>query len=291
MELFDLAEAESPLVTGSNTASSAGSAEPDVAALLAPLTTQLDGLARPVALRVLQRARGHLDAVESRLLADAVDSGSSRQDLDQLSKQAGRSNAAARKATRRADAVSKNPTLADKMSSGELTGEKVDAIADAAAKTDGDAAQDQELLDQVEKAPVDQVPQIVKDWLNQRTTEDETQSEHDRQRRNRKLERYNNNEGLDTIRACGDTATIDEIWNLINADADQLYRDEGGRDVPGYKHPTSHRQRLFDAFASRITGANTGHRIQVPGGGVHHHHHRPPTPATSPTPTPQVGRP
>ncbi len=263
MELFDLETGgDWPTATGPTGASlfdrqpacGQASGRPSIDALVRPLTQHLESVSRDRAMAVLGEVRGHLDAVEARLLADAVGSGASDREVDRLSSNSGGSKRNARKKTKRAKAVNKNPDLAAKLENGDLNDEKVDAIAGAADKTDGAAATDLDLIDEIENAPVDQAADIVRRWLNDRAADNEVETEHQRQRRHRCAKRFTNKDDLDTIMASGDTETIDRLWNLITADADKLYQAEGGRDVAHADHRTTPLQRLFDAFANRIDG-------------------------------------
>ncbi|NNE73279.1 MAG: HNH endonuclease, partial [Acidimicrobiales bacterium] len=132
--------------------------------------------------------------------------------------------------------------------------EKIDAIADAADKSDGAAAEDEQLIADIEEAPVDQAGDIVRKWLNSHADPDKTETKHQKQRRLRGMKRFETKDGLEALLATGDRSSIDEIWNLLNQDADAAYRAAGGRDVPGGKHATTPLQRLYDAFVGRITG-------------------------------------
>ena len=84
-----------------------------------------------------------LVALEAELFARNRATGASDRDNENL---AGRGSittkADAKKRAKRGAAVGPNPELADDLAAGELGSRQVDAIADAAMKTGGDAARD-----------------------------------------------------------------------------------------------------------------------------------------------------
>ncbi|NNE72528.1 MAG: DUF222 domain-containing protein [Acidimicrobiales bacterium] len=147
----------------------------------------------------------------------------------------------------------KNPKLGDKLRDGSLNDEKVDAIADASDKSDGAAAEDEQLIADIEDAPVDQAGDIVRTWLNNHEDPDKTETRYQKQRRTRGARQFETKHGNAAIMVEGDDSTIDAIWNQMVKDAQAAYQAAGGRDLPGAKHATTHLQRLFDAFVSRIT--------------------------------------
>lgn len=202
-----------------------------------------------------QRYRGMLDSVESIKLAGVVGADGDSRGAARAAGRGGKtSKREARRRGKRAAAVAKNAALADKMASGDLSGEQVDAIADASAKSDGAAAVDDDLIDSVANATADQSKKIADDWLADRADAESTQTEHDRQRRLRRASRYTNKDGLGVISIEGDQVTIDTIWAEMLTEANRLYLADGGRDVAGRLHPRTSAQRRFDALAKLILG-------------------------------------
>ncbi|NNE73893.1 MAG: DUF222 domain-containing protein [Acidimicrobiales bacterium] len=233
-----------------------------------PFATHVESLPADRSMALFASIRGWVDALEVETLASALTGGTADARVATLARSAGHSKHAVRRATKRAEAVHQNPVLATKLRTGALTTEQVDAIADAAAKSDGSAAADGQLIADVEASPVDQARVIVKRWMNDREDPDQTEAKYDKQRRLRGLRRFATKDGLEAITAAGDSASIEEAWNRLTQDADLRYRLDGGRDLPAGSHKTSHPQRMFDAFIGRITGHITndesGHTTPAP---------------------------
>jgi len=204
-----------------------------------------------------QRYRGVLDAVESRKLAEVVGADGDRRGAARAAGRGGKtSTREARRRAKRAAAVAKNKALADKMADGELSGEQVDAIADAAAKSDGAAAIDDDLIDAIANATADQSKKITDEWLADQADPNDVQTEHDRQRRLRRASKYTNKHGLGAITIEGDHATVDTLWAEIVGRANQLYLHDGGRDLSSRQHPRTRHQRLYDALVDLVLGVD-----------------------------------
>ena len=221
------------------------------------LVARVDGASPAEARVMVELGRAKLDAAEARRLAGEVGADGDTRQAARTARSGGkRSKASARRAAERARAVSKNERLADDMDSGRLSPEQVDLIA-GAMETDESAATDQDLIDRIADTSVDQGRKIVADWKHRKTTKDQAEAEHRRQRRLRSLRRYlNKTKGLDTITFEGDTVTIDEIWNLLQQRERQLHDADGGRDLDWTRHPRTREQRLFDALHDLICGAD-----------------------------------
>ena len=80
--------------------------------------------------------------------------------------------------------------------------------------------------------------------------------------------------GCFTIEIHGTDEECSEMWAKVAARADEMYEEDGGRDLPDSQHPRTHAQRLFDAFyelltqqpgAGRLINNETG-EVEHPGG-------------------------
>ncbi len=207
------------------------------------------------AIAMVGRLGSRLSAVETQILAaNLADTGSDR-DTENLAAKAGKTSKKQRKkATKRAKAARNNPELTDELANGDISEEQLDQLADADEKTDGAASRDEGLREKVRGSNPDQSGPIVKDFVNNHNS-GRAETEHERQRRLRSVSTFRTKDGLHAVMAQGDQPTIEAIWKLLGQDADSLYNKDGGRDVPNHKHPRTTAQRLFDAFAARMTGS------------------------------------
>ena len=201
--------------------------------------------------------RAVLDSAEAKRLAAEMRPGEDDKPTRRKAAAGGnRSRREAAKAAKRAAAVKKNPRLADDMDSGKLSSEQADTIADAASKSDGDAAVDQGLIDAVASAGVDAGRRIASDWLQKHADKDKVQSEHDRQHSQRRISTYvDAQRGTNVLKIEGSKAAIAELRNRIELRERQLWEADGGRDLARGKHKRSRDQRLFDAACDIILGA------------------------------------
>ncbi|MEE9414086.1 MAG: DUF222 domain-containing protein [Acidimicrobiales bacterium] len=200
-----------------------------------------------------------LSALEAELLAaHQADTGASDRETERLAGQDGkRSKREAKKKARRSKAVGANPELGSDLADGELSTEQLDAIAGASAKTGGDAANDKELISGIKDSDADESRKLAKQYVDDHGGPTGRESRHARRRRLRKLSRFTTEDGADAIMAQGDTASIEEMWNVLTGVADSLYRKDGGRDLPAHKHPRSRTQRLYDAMHQKLTGTGS----------------------------------
>ena len=164
-----------------------------------------------------------------------------------------RSRKESSKQKKRADAVGENPDLAKKLGDGDLGDEHLDAIADAAAKSGGDAARDPELIKELEDTKPDDAHKVTSKWLERRE-DDSAQSRYDRQRARRKCVKGRSlTSGCFTIELHSTDEDGAEMWTKISERANEMYIADGGRDVPDSEHPRTHLQRLFDLSLIHIS--------------------------------------
>ena len=225
------------------------------------ILAHLASLPARIAVPRINGYRTQLDAAEGSLLAAVVGADGNTKVAESIAKKdPKRSVRAARKAAKRGAAIKKNKKLADKMASGEISGEQLDVLADAETRTDGASLTDDELIDKVADANPDLGKSIIDDYLLDRDQAGKTQSRHDRQRAKRRVARFRTKDDCEAIMMAGDKATIDKYWNQLLRDANALYEKDGGSDLPLGSHPRTHDQRMFDALADRLAGmaSNTG---------------------------------
>ena len=216
--------------------------------LLSRVVADVGALSPGVGVRLAQAAQREFAAVEAEHLAALKKAGASDRDVQRRAAAGGtRSRKESSKQKKRADAVGENPDLAKKLGTGDLGEEHVDAIANAAAKTGGDAARDTELIKELEDTKPDDAHKVTTKWLERRE-DDSTQSRYDRQRNRRKCVKGRSlTSGCFTIELHSTDEDGAEMWTKINERANEMYIADGGRDVPDSEHPRTHLQRLFDA--------------------------------------------
>ena len=205
-------------------------------------------LAPGVGVRLAQAAQREFAALEAEHLAALKKAGASDRDVQRRAAAGGtRSRKESSKQKKRADAVGENPDLAKKLGDGDIGDEHLDALADAAAKTGGDAARDEELIKELEDSKPDDAHKVTTKWLERRE-DDSTQTRYDRQRSRRKATKGRSlTSGCFTIELHSTDEDGGDMWAKINQRANGMYIADGGRDVPDHEHPRTHQQRLFDA--------------------------------------------
>lgn len=196
-------------------------------------------------------------AAEVRVLARAQRRGSTDRETEDLADRNGKKSKKQRKtAAKRGATARNNPELVSHIEDGSVTAEQLDALADADTKTDGAASKDPDLLDTVRNSNGDQSKEAIKSFVDQHNAADE-ETQHQRQRRLRKMSKFTTKRGTEAILAEGDKSSIERLWKLIGNQAHDLYLSDGGRDLPNHQHPRSHAHRLFDAFVGNFDGSAT----------------------------------
>ncbi len=213
----------------------------------------------------IQSYRDTLVAVEALLIAQRKKAGHSDRANEGVIKNSGRvSKGEAKRRTKRADAVERNPALTTKLTTGDLSTEKVDLIADASAKTDGAAAVDASLIDDVSNANPDQAKAIVRKFVDHHIDQGDRDSRYAWQRKRRKVYRTTTPSGMSALVLEGDDQSIDAVLRAIRRRADRLYVTDGGRDVSVESHNRTHDQRMFDAAIGRVTAADAEDNSEQP---------------------------
>ncbi len=196
--------------------------------------------------------RRHVTALEAETLAAMKRAGGSDRKNESAVRSTGVTKTEAKRAASRANAVNTNPALATQLAQGELNEPELDAIAHANDETNGKAANSAELTKRVRAAGPDRAKAVAKEWVDEQRTQNDTDTRYAEQRRRRTVSRFTTRRRTAAILFEGDDETIDQVWDAISADANALYRADGGRDVPTHKHPRTRDQRRFDAFANRV---------------------------------------
>ncbi len=207
------------------------------------------------------RYQNWLIGLEAELFARNIAAGASDRDNEKLAGEGRKTTKkTAKKRAKRGKAVKENPDLAKDIASGDLGPEQADAIAEAASKTDGDAARDDELIDEIKNSSPDDADKIARRWVNKHNDIDEgdsAEARRRRQRRNRDVSRFDTEDGMAALLIKGDDESVDEMYAGLKALAKKLWKRDGGRDVPASKQPRTRPQRMFDAAYSSLTRPST----------------------------------
>lgn len=208
-----------------------------------------------LALESIEDFRGELNALEALLMAQRKRAGFSERSTETIMKRSGKvSKGEAKKRTKRSNAIDENPELAKKMSDGDISTEQVDLLAEASDKTEGDAANDPELIEEITNSNPDQGKKVISKYIDDHTSQSDRDARYAYQRKRRKVRKSRGANGMPRLIIEGDDHSIDRMLNEIRRQADGLYRKDGGRDVPNSAHQRTNDQRLYDAAFEQITG-------------------------------------
>ena len=230
-----------------------------VAALVGALLGELAGLSLEGAGRgvlrgvvaTLARVRAGADAAEARVVGalERLDDGG-LDAVEVLRRNTGSSQREARRRWRRARALTQLPNVARALASGDISTEHAEALARAAAATSPEVVDDDaELLAQVAGVPADRAGRYIEAWTQRRQDPFDLQAQHLRQRRRRRLNFGDGEDGMLMAHAAFDRVLGAQFRSLINGIADRIWRAEGGRDNPNSR---SAEQRRLDALAIAV---------------------------------------
>ena len=207
-------------------------------------------------IEAIDNCRNELAAVEALLIARRTQQGHSSRSTEGIIKQSGAiSKNEAKKRTSRAAAINTNPTLAKKLTTGDISTEQLDNLAEAADKTGGDAAKDTKLITKLSSANPDVGKAIVREYVEEHKSQGDRDAKHRWQRERRKVYKGQTRSGMAYLMIEGDDHTVDGMLRSLKRRANAMYQSDGGRDVPSAKHDRTIDQRLFDAAAEKLAGA------------------------------------
>ncbi|MEZ5167397.1 MAG: DUF222 domain-containing protein [Acidimicrobiales bacterium] len=143
------------------------------------------------------------------------------------------------------------PKTAEALAEGAITFEHAESVAKAAETVTAEKA-DAELVEQAKAAPADVFGKRAREWSTQNSEDDGT-VEYERHRRDRRVTKWVGDDGMAMVLAALDKPTGAAVWKTLEQRAEDLWRDDGGRDGDPDEMRTSE-QRLADAFVELITG-------------------------------------
>ncbi|MEZ5168341.1 MAG: DUF222 domain-containing protein [Acidimicrobiales bacterium] len=200
----------------------------------------------------LRRVRGALDAYEARVVC-AID-GLGDKGLDAAGVLRSEGRVSARAAGRMAATAKKLealPKTAEALAEGAITFEHAEQVAKAAETVTAERA-DAELAEQAKAAPADVFGKRSREWSTKHREDDGTE-EYERHRRDRRVTKWVGDDGMAMVLAALDKPTGDAVAKVLEQRAEELWRDDGGRDGDPAEMRTLD-QRMADAFVELITG-------------------------------------
>ena len=166
-------------------------------------------------------------------------------------REAGRmSTRAANKVAKTAAGLVELPKLAESLAQGKITTEHAEVAVSAAAKTSPQQVNDQ-LSGLAEESSVDTFTEQSRQWVN-RNQPDNGAGRYERQRRNRSLKHWVNDEGMGVLLAELDPVSYQQVRMAVDVEYDRLWRGDGGRDGSPDDVRTFP-QRMADAFVALLT--------------------------------------
>lgn len=179
----------------------------------------------------ISRARAALDAREARVLAV----------IDGLDDSGAASAAVARSITRcssreadrramRADTLTQLPDAADKLATGALTAEHIDALSRAVEETSPEQVRRSGLIDKITDRPADLAARDTRDWSRRQQTPDQLTQRHRRHHTARRLVIFTGHNDMTVLHGEFDPITGAKLKTRIEAEANRLYHHDGGRD-------------------------------------------------------------
>lgn len=202
-----------------------------------------------------RKLRGAIDAYEARLVraTDGLNDNGLNGEGTLRSKGRTSKKRAARKA-RTAKKLEELPETQVALEEGRITDEHADAVAEAAEETSPEEAE-AELLERAEEVPADIFAKSSREWSGKKTKDDGAKK-YERQRRNRSMKHWIDDNGMYMFLAALDRATGEEVLKAFNKRERQMWSDDGGRKGSPADMRTSE-QRMADAFAELVQGSSS----------------------------------
>ena len=142
------------------------------------------------------------------------------------------------------------PRVAERLAAGAITPEAAGLIADAASS--GVPVDQNLLLDAAESEPDDLFRRILKEHVNERTSDEELEARRERQRRNRQASISEQPDGMVNLFASLDPLAGARLRGALRAKADELFRTEDPQQR------STAPQRLADALEQLVCGSGAG---------------------------------
>ncbi|MEZ5166496.1 MAG: DUF222 domain-containing protein [Acidimicrobiales bacterium] len=143
------------------------------------------------------------------------------------------------------------PRTAEALAEGAITFEHAEQVAKAADTVTAERA-DAELAEQAKAAPADVFGKRSREWSTKHREDDGTE-EYERHRRDRRVTKWVGDDGMAMVLAALDKPTGDAVAKVLEQRAEELWRDDGGRDGDPAEMRTLD-QRMADALVELITG-------------------------------------
>ena len=215
-----------------------------VAADRSGLCDQLGGLAR---------LRAGVDACEARLLAAVDELDDDGAPAAAVARSVGRcSQREADRRARRAETLQSLPSAADALAQGTLSVEHVDTLGRVVEETSVEAVLASDLVDRARRCPADLHAREARQWSRRHQRQGDIEARHRRRRAARRLSIFENDQGMTVLHGEFDPVTGRQISQAIGAEADRLFRLDGGRGRADQVRTSP--QRRADALTELLVG-------------------------------------
>ncbi|MEZ5168529.1 MAG: DUF222 domain-containing protein [Acidimicrobiales bacterium] len=155
------------------------------------------------------------------------------------------------------------PRTAEALRDGAITFEHAESVAKAAETVTAERA-DAELVEQAKAAPADVFGKRSREWSTKHRADDGS-AEYERHRRDRRLTQWTGDDGMAMFLAALDKPTGAMVAKVLEQRAEELWRDDGGRDGDPESVRTRE-QRMADAFVELLTRSPADERTDGSGG-------------------------
>jgi len=152
----------------------------------------------------------------------------------------------------RAAGLALMPHVADALGRGSITIQHADALIRASEATSPESVEMSTLLGRAANRPADLFAREVRDWIREHQEPSDSDDEQGRRREARGLKIFDNRFGMTVIHGEVDSICGAQLRAVLEGEADQLYKADGGRN--GGADARSSEQRLADALVELLLG-------------------------------------
>lgn len=212
------------------------------------------------AARALAKVRAAVDGAEARLtaaMADMVDDAESEfRGATRCSKRA------AKKAASRGETTKRIPELAEKLASGETSGEHVDVLGRAADETSPEAVAASSLIELAGKASPEQLAGAARRFVRDHQNDADKEAARKRRRSKRRADWFRGDDGMWVLHAEFDPDAARGVQAALDGAVNRCFHADGGRGVAADRRTGA--QRRADALEFLLTRTGAIDELSLP---------------------------